>query len=378
MYAVAWRASQIIMLDTPQRMPAEMPGRSSVLCASMGRTPPLLPCMNAGSTAPWTSQGTQCSSQGPPLASAWPWQRGARPGAIAEGGRPAHAPRAGDCAQRAPTSTVLSPRRVSTVDRVSSRSLQVPSSTPAPPCRRTHLAESPLQRHTRVTLPPPRPGRFHAAGSTVIACGRRAGLLHEIQRRHPGIHTRECDVTDAAQRVALRDWAVAEFPKLNVLINNAGARGWAAAGGRACLDARGGGAQADAPARAGACGGLVAGARGRCTAACAAAEAPALGDSTASAHRLASSPAKHVDMRTHGRRTRKPATRDAPLHVNKRACSAVSPLGPALVRRRPAPHQRPGGGRALGGHLGRGNRQQARGHLGQGHRGHGIICDAFG
>lgn len=71
-----------------------------------------------------------------------------------------------------------------------------------------------------LSLPPP---RFHAAGSTVIICGRRAGLLEDIRRRHPGIHTRACDVADAAARVALRDSVLAEFPQLNILINNAGA-----------------------------------------------------------------------------------------------------------------------------------------------------------
>lgn len=65
--------------------------------------------------------------------------------------------------------------------------------------------------------------RFVAAGSTVIVCGRRQALLQEIESRHPGkVHTRQCDVADPAQRVALRDWVVANFPKTNILINNAG------------------------------------------------------------------------------------------------------------------------------------------------------------
>ncbi|KAI8476285.1 MAG: hypothetical protein J3K34DRAFT_512077 [Monoraphidium minutum] len=64
--------------------------------------------------------------------------------------------------------------------------------------------------------------RFLAAGSAVIAVGRREGLLAELAASHPGLATRPCDVGDPAQRAALRDWAVAEFPGLNVLINNAG------------------------------------------------------------------------------------------------------------------------------------------------------------
>ena len=64
--------------------------------------------------------------------------------------------------------------------------------------------------------------RFLEAGSQVLVCGRRADKLHELQRRHPQLRTRVCDVEDPAQRVALRDWAIKEFPTLDVLVNNAG------------------------------------------------------------------------------------------------------------------------------------------------------------
>ncbi|TPG61775.1 SDR family oxidoreductase [Hymenobacter nivis] len=64
--------------------------------------------------------------------------------------------------------------------------------------------------------------RFLHAGSTVIVCGRRADKLAEAQRQHPGLHTRVADVADAADREALAAWATAEFPALNVLVNNAG------------------------------------------------------------------------------------------------------------------------------------------------------------
>ena len=64
--------------------------------------------------------------------------------------------------------------------------------------------------------------RFLAAGNTVIICGRRRDKLEAAKARLPGLHVRVCDVGDAKERVALRDWAVGEFPQLNVLINNAG------------------------------------------------------------------------------------------------------------------------------------------------------------
>jgi uncharacterized oxidoreductase len=60
------------------------------------------------------------------------------------------------------------------------------------------------------------------AGNTVIAIGRRKDKLEEAKAKHPALHVRVCDVADPAQRVALRDWAVKEFPALNALVNNAG------------------------------------------------------------------------------------------------------------------------------------------------------------
>ncbi len=64
--------------------------------------------------------------------------------------------------------------------------------------------------------------RFLRAGSRVVVCGRREGKLSEVKGRHPEIVTRVCDVGDEAERVSLYEWATAEFPALNVLVNNAG------------------------------------------------------------------------------------------------------------------------------------------------------------
>lgn len=64
--------------------------------------------------------------------------------------------------------------------------------------------------------------RFLKAGSQVIICGRRADKLAEAQQQYPQLHIRQCDVGQAADRVALFDWVQSEFPQVNVLINNAG------------------------------------------------------------------------------------------------------------------------------------------------------------
>ncbi|GAB3019449.1 SDR family oxidoreductase [Spirosoma pulveris] len=64
--------------------------------------------------------------------------------------------------------------------------------------------------------------RFLQAGSQVIICGRRADKLQEARQKYPQLHVRQCDVGQAAERVALLDWVRSDFPQVNVLINNAG------------------------------------------------------------------------------------------------------------------------------------------------------------
>jgi uncharacterized oxidoreductase len=64
--------------------------------------------------------------------------------------------------------------------------------------------------------------RLLGAGNQVIIVGRRTELLQQIKHRLPAIHIRTADVSKAEDRVQLAEWATATFPKLDVLINNAG------------------------------------------------------------------------------------------------------------------------------------------------------------
>ena len=64
--------------------------------------------------------------------------------------------------------------------------------------------------------------RFLQEGSTVIICGRRKDRLAEAQKAHPQLETMVCDLSKEKQRIRLVEWATSEFPRLNILVNNAG------------------------------------------------------------------------------------------------------------------------------------------------------------
>jgi len=64
--------------------------------------------------------------------------------------------------------------------------------------------------------------RFLAAGNRVLLCGRREEKLLEAKRKHPDLRVHATDLSLEADRRALRDWALADSPDLNVLVNNAG------------------------------------------------------------------------------------------------------------------------------------------------------------
>lgn len=64
--------------------------------------------------------------------------------------------------------------------------------------------------------------RLLKAGNEVIICGRRQDKLDEVKQAYPGLHTYRFDVAKESDRQALYQAITREFPKLNVLFNNAG------------------------------------------------------------------------------------------------------------------------------------------------------------
>jgi len=64
--------------------------------------------------------------------------------------------------------------------------------------------------------------RFLKAGSTVIITGRRQNQLDEAKKKHPQLHTISNDSGKEKDREQLFTQVVKEFPKLNIIVNNAG------------------------------------------------------------------------------------------------------------------------------------------------------------
>ncbi|MFN8355463.1 MAG: SDR family NAD(P)-dependent oxidoreductase [Spirosomataceae bacterium] len=64
--------------------------------------------------------------------------------------------------------------------------------------------------------------KFLELGNEVIITGRRQSVLDEVKKNHPKLHTIQSDVADSEQIAALAKQVKAQFPKLDVLINNAG------------------------------------------------------------------------------------------------------------------------------------------------------------
>lgn len=63
---------------------------------------------------------------------------------------------------------------------------------------------------------------LHATGNRVIISGRRKSVLEQVTRANPGMELVELDVEDPVSIASVADLLVKQFPKLNVLINNAG------------------------------------------------------------------------------------------------------------------------------------------------------------
>src|SRR5213595_3258453 len=64
--------------------------------------------------------------------------------------------------------------------------------------------------------------KFLELGNEVIVTGRRQSVLDEVKAKYPKLHTIQSDVADPAQIAALAARIKADFPKLDVLMNNAG------------------------------------------------------------------------------------------------------------------------------------------------------------
>src|SRR5438270_11062644 len=64
--------------------------------------------------------------------------------------------------------------------------------------------------------------KFAELGNQVIVTGRRQAVLDEVKAKHPMLHTMQSDVADLEQIAGLAVRVKAEFPQLDVLMNNAG------------------------------------------------------------------------------------------------------------------------------------------------------------
>jgi uncharacterized oxidoreductase len=64
--------------------------------------------------------------------------------------------------------------------------------------------------------------KFLELGNEVIVTGRRQAVLDQVKAKHPKLHTIQSDVADPAQIAALAARVKSHFPKLDVLMNNAG------------------------------------------------------------------------------------------------------------------------------------------------------------
>jgi short-subunit dehydrogenase involved in D-alanine esterification of teichoic acids len=64
--------------------------------------------------------------------------------------------------------------------------------------------------------------QFLQKGSTVIICGRNKDKLAKAKAAYPQLTTYVCDVANVDERISMVKWVSREFPKLNILVNNAG------------------------------------------------------------------------------------------------------------------------------------------------------------
>ena len=63
---------------------------------------------------------------------------------------------------------------------------------------------------------------FHQRGNQVIVASRRGAALEAVVAENPGLRAVELDVSDASSIARVVPCLIAEYPELNVVINNAG------------------------------------------------------------------------------------------------------------------------------------------------------------
>jgi uncharacterized oxidoreductase len=63
---------------------------------------------------------------------------------------------------------------------------------------------------------------LHKRGNEIIISGRRKGHLEEVVKANPGMHYIELNIEDTTSIAKVAKKLIADYPKLNVLINNAG------------------------------------------------------------------------------------------------------------------------------------------------------------
>ena len=63
---------------------------------------------------------------------------------------------------------------------------------------------------------------FLELGNEVIICGRREELLNDVKGKYPNLHIWQADISKVEERKRLTSWTIQNFPKLNMLVNNAG------------------------------------------------------------------------------------------------------------------------------------------------------------
>jgi uncharacterized oxidoreductase len=64
--------------------------------------------------------------------------------------------------------------------------------------------------------------RFSNAGSEVIICGRDSAKLSAVKKKFPKIVTLRSDLSIETERISLYENVIKDFPRMNILVNNAG------------------------------------------------------------------------------------------------------------------------------------------------------------